>query len=100
MGMTSDQNENISFKEQEEMRKRDEAKKAALAKIPCFTPLGTITIDGKEWQLFVGEDKKWYKAKWLGAERRDEMNRTAMVDKFSEEKVPVTKEEFDSYFKH
>lgn len=98
MGMSSDQNERISFAEQEEQRKREAAKKAAEKKIPCYTIVSTIELHGKPYQLLVGEDKKWYKAEYLRSERFDEMNRTPLIDIFSNEIVPLTKEEFDSYF--
>ena len=98
MGMTSDQNENVSFAEQEEQRKRDEARKANEKKVPCYTNLGAINLNGRWVQLLVGEDKKWYKSEWLRSERFDEKNRSPLVDIFSTEILPLTEEEFNSYF--
>ena len=98
MGMTSDQNENVSLAEQIAEEKRLAAKKANEKKIPCYTNLGAINLNGKIWQLLVGEDKKWYKSEWLRSERFDEKNHSPLVDIFSDEIVPLTKEEFDSYF--
>ena len=98
MGMSSDQNENVSFKEQQEMKKLEEARKAAEAKKKHYTPLGTIKIKNKFYRLYVGEDKKWYKSEYLKSERLDEMNRTPLTDVFSKDIVPVTKEEFEKIF--
>ena len=98
MGMSSDQNENVSFAEQVAAKKREAERLAKEQNIPSYVPMGLIKIKNKEWQLLVGEDKKWYKAKWIREERYDEMNRTPLVDVFGEV-IPLTKEEFESYFK-
>ena len=97
MGMSAE-NDNVSFAEQQENLKREAARKAAEKKVPCYSVLGAIYIKDKCYQLLVGEDKKWYKAEWLRSERFDEKNRSPLVDVYSDEITPLTKEEFDSYF--
>ena len=97
MGMSAE-NDNVSFAEQQEIKKREAAKKAAEQKIPSYSMMGAIQIKGKKYQLLIGEDKKWYKSEWLRDERFDDMNRTPLVDVYSSEITPLTKEEFESYF--
>ena len=98
MGMSSDQNENVSFKEEVEAKKKEAEKKAAAAKTPTYTTMGKIVLNGKSYQLLIGEDKKWYKAEFVKTERIDEMNRTPEFDVYSNEITPLTEKEFNSYF--
>lgn len=100
MGMTSDQNETLSFAEQREMRKREAARKAEEErKRPTYISLGPIILpEGRKIELLVGEDKKWYKSEWLRYERIDQKNHSPLLDVFSKEIQPLTEEEFNSYF--
>ena len=102
MGMTSDQNENLSFAEQRALKKEEEKRakeEAAKAALPKHILLGVIELKGKKYQLLVGEsDKKWYKAEYIKSKRIDKKNRTPLLNIFSEEIVPLTSEEFDEVF--
>lgn len=98
MGMTSDQNENVSFAEQQEIKRREAARKAEEKHVPCFNPIAVINLNGKKYQLLVGEDKKWYKAEYIRSERADTKNRSPLIDIFSKEVSLFTEEEFNSYF--
>lgn len=98
MGMTSDQNEKISFAEMKEMEMR-EAKEREKKKDPGFTAIGMVEFEKVPYLLIVGPDKKWYKSKYIKSERSDELNNTPFVSKFENEITPVTEKEFYSYFK-
>ena len=96
MGMTSDQNVPMTFSEMQEMKRREEAQKAK-KRVP-YTLLGVITVNDRLVKLILGDDKKWYKSEYIRSERLDKKNRTPVLDIFSDEISPLTKEEWDSYF--
>ena len=99
MGMSAE-NDNISFKEQMEAKKREEARKATEVKVPSYTTMGLIKLKKKVYQLLIGEDDhKWYKAEYSESRRFDDMNRTPIVDFYNGAVTPLTDAEFNSYFK-
>lgn len=99
MGMTSDQNETLTFAELREQCKREvEQMKEAKNEGPCYISIGVIKLNKKIYQLLVGEDNKWYKAERIGQKRLDEKNNTPLINVFSKEVTPLTEKEFNSYF--
>lgn len=62
-----------------------------------YTPLGTVNLQGKLWQLLRGSDKKWYKSEFLRETRFDEKNRSPLIMVFSDEILPFTKKDME-YF--
>jgi len=82
MGMTSDQNENVSFAEQQEIAKREaELAKEQKAK-PSYIMLCPMMKNGEQYEVLVGEDKRYYKMKLKRWYRIDEHNRSPLIPEY------------------
>lgn len=100
MGMSSDSHENLSFAEQIEMEKRERERAKKVEVLPQYITIGRIEIFNEPYLLLVGEDKKWYKAKFLKDIQISPTRNTPKFPVYDTENItPVTKDEFYSYFK-
>lgn len=67
--------------------------------IMSYDIIGIVKNKNKIYQLYKGEDKKWYKAIKCGEYSIDQMNNpNTHISNYSEI-TPLTKEEFEQFFK-
>lgn len=68
-------------------------------KEPTYTIVGNVTFNKLPYLLLVGEDKKWYKAEYLGKKQISPSRNTPKFNKWNTDNItPVTEDEFYSYF--
>lgn len=98
MGM-SFENNNLTPAEQKEQERLEKERAAAASGEPSYTSLGCVEFNGKPHLLLVGEDKKWYKCKYLHETQLCESRNSPKVSVWDTDNItPVTKDEFYSYF--
>lgn len=98
MGM-SFENNNLTPAEQKEQERLEKERAAASAGEPSYTSLGCVEFNGELHLLLVGEDKKWYKCKYLRETQFCEARNSPKVSVWDTNNItPVSEDEFYSYF--